>query len=613
MKKSGFCLLAVLMLPFLGHCAGPLAGAAAMAEELDPAFRLPIGGRALAGPLVDSAHGSTAVWVLSEDKHLYLLSETGKLLAHPAPEGKLLPFLCLDASGRALVCCETAPQGAAVPGGSTKPAGFMLTAYTRTGTPAFRSALAEKPEQEAVPGADGRLFIPCRDELVCLAANGRRLWATALTSAPSAPPCVDGIGRIALGLQDGRLLFFSPYGELLAETRPGRISCMAALSPAGAAADMGAAVLAAGLESGRIVFIDSEGRAGAGGDCGKSAVVALELCPRADGAGLESLVALCAEGKLSAYALPPSGGASAGTELAAAVLWQADTGFAGGSGSRARLYVFQHRLIVTIKGGAKSYSTEGELRAEASFKNSTGASAPSPQGLLFSPGEDWIVGAYRFVPALGPILLPHPARFVTQSQDEFVASTLLFDPEIGNPGHQLALIQDIETKLASGSLGSGEDRAALLSAAIARGRFQPVSPDAGWKLRDNPLARTKAASILGDIGSPDSIDDLLAVLNSDADISIKAAAARSLGEIGLDPDNKVGAVFEKLIGKYGGNLGDELALALIEAIESIASRAGGPPDLGLVRALISLSSSGYSAAVRSRAAKAVSTLSGGAF
>jgi|GEM_PF-1646071 len=623
-KRAGLFILAVLLLAVFQPPA--------TADELDPAFRLPIGGRALAGPLVDSGGNGTVIWILSEDKHLYLLSESGKLLAHPQLEGKPLPLLALDSSGRALVCCEAAAQ-------SSQGAGpWAFSALTRTGRPAYRLLLSQRPEEPPVSGADGRLYIACAKELLCLAANGRKLWTAVLTSPPSSRPCVDALGRLALGLEDGRLLFFSPYGELLTEVRPGKLGALAALSPVAAAVPVAGhgPVLAAGLESGRIIILDSEGSSIVSADCGPGPVTAVELCPPGSvqaaippnappgssagssvpaganpaGSGSSSVPAvsialLCANGRLSVLSFSPAGTPQLRT------VWQAETALDGRAAAGNSLYIFQHRIIVTVQGGAKSYTLEGELRAEATFKNSSGAAAPSPQGLLFSPGEDWILGAYRFVPALGNGLSARPARYAAPSEDEIVATTLLFDPEIGNPSHQLALIQDIETKIAAGSLGSDEDRAARLSGAIARGRFQPSSPEPGWMLRDNPLPRARAASVLGEIGSPDSIDDLLAVLGSNADASIKAAAVRSLGEIGLDPDNRVGAAFEGIVEKNGGNLGDELALALIEAIESIASRSGGAPDLGLVRALIALSSAGRSATVRNRANKAVSTLIGG--
>jgi hypothetical protein len=45
-------------------------------SALDPAFRLPAGGRALAGPIVDSVSSPNAAWLLSEDLALYALTES---------------------------------------------------------------------------------------------------------------------------------------------------------------------------------------------------------------------------------------------------------------------------------------------------------------------------------------------------------------------------------------------------------------------------------------------------------------------------------------------------------------------------------------------------------
>jgi len=553
-------------------------------EGLEPAFRLPVGGKALAGPLVDARGGPAAAWLLSEDRNLYLLAETGAHLAKIGLPSRPAPFLSLDGSGRALLVY---PES----GGQAS-----LVAYTRGGAEAYRALFEEAPISPPGIGSDGRLFVAAGKRLVCLSAAGGRLWSLDLDALPSCPPAVDGRGRPALGLEDGSLLLASPYGELLARVKCG--APVTALSPLSTqTASEGAAPvlsadrtpsLAAGLSDGRVLRVDADGKL---------------LEEWRGGAG-----------KIAALAAPPSGGTcyalSSGGSLFPCLpsgskekSWKVETGLSGAS-----LFLFSDRLLVIAKGRALSYSLEGELLTQASFANSSAPAAPSPSGLLFSPGEDWILGAYRFSPELGPALAPIPASY---APDEAAArDALAYDPAIGDAGRQLALLAGIEAKLSAGSLGREEPSSSALAAAIAQGRFDPVYPEAERRFRANPLPRARAAWILGRMGSPDNIDALIAILEGEADGSVKAAAVEALAAIGLDPGGRVGSAFERLVTASRGRLEDELALSLVGGIESLLLRSGAAPELGSIRALLALAGRPYGSEIRDRATRALGRIAG---
>lgn len=538
-------------------------------EGLEPAFRLPIGGKALAGPLVDSSREPAAAWLLSEDRNLYLLAETGALLAKIALPARPEPFLALDSGGRALlVYAEGGGQAS-------------LVAYTRNGVEAYRALLEERPAYPPSLGSDGRLFLALSHKLVCLSAAGGRLWSLDLSSVPSAPPGVDGKGRPALGLSDGSLLVASPYGEALL-----RIACGAAVTALAPLPGPDAS-LAAGLSDGRVLLLGTEGSKAAEAGLGAGRIEALAAGP---------------QGRL--YALSSGGGLSAfGLGAAPRPLWKVESGLSG-----AGLFLYSDRLLLTARGAAKSYSLGGEELASASFRNSSGPSAPSPAGLLFSPGEDWILGAYRFSPALGPAFGPATEAYARPSGA--AGEALLFDPAIGDSSRQLSLLSSIDAKLSRGELGAGEPEAAALAAAMAEGRFDPSYPEAERHLRANPLPRARAAWLLGRIGSPDNIDALLSLLEGDADPSVKSAAVGALAAIGLDPAGKVGAAFERLVAGSRSRLDEELALSLVSAIEDLSLRSGAAPNLGSVRALLSLASRSYPASVRDRAGRALARIAG---
>jgi HEAT repeat protein len=575
--KPFFSLLLGLSLLLCPLCAGA-------AEGLEPAFRLPVGGKAIAGPLVDSRGGLAAAWLLSEDRNLYLLSEMGAHLARIGLPERPEPFLALDGSGRALlVYLESGGEAS-------------LVAYTRGGGEAYRALLEEKPSAPPSIGSDGRLFIAAGKRLICLSAAGGRLWSLDFDALPSCPPAIDGQGRPAIGLEDGSLLIASPYGEALARVRcPAQISALSPIStqasPESATPVLAAdktPCLVAGLVDGRILRIGADGRVLEEAKSGAGRIAALAAPPSGP-----DCYALSSGGSL--FPCLPSGS----KEKA----WRVETGLSG-----AKLFLFSDRLLVVAKGRALSYSLGGELFTQASFTNSSGPGAPSPSGLLFSPGEDWILGAYRFSPELGPVVAPAPASY---GRDEAAArDALAYDPSIGDAARQLALLAGIEAKLSAGSLGKDEPEAAALAAAMAQGRFDPVYPEAERRFRANPLPRARAAWLLGRMGSPDNIDALIAVLKGEADTSVKAAAVDALAAIGLDPDDRVGAAFEDLVSASRGRLEDELALSLVAGIESLVLHSGAAPDLGSVRALLVLAGGSYGSAVRDRATRALGRIAG---
>jgi hypothetical protein len=96
--------------------------------SLEPAFRLPAGGRPLAGPVIDAVSSPSAAWLLSEDLALYALTESGSLVARIDLSGggsKPGPFLSVDPFGRVVVALG----------------GKELAAFTRMGTKAWSASV----------------------------------------------------------------------------------------------------------------------------------------------------------------------------------------------------------------------------------------------------------------------------------------------------------------------------------------------------------------------------------------------------------------------------------------------------------------------------------------
>ena len=587
-------LLALAMAGIGGGGSAPCAAA-----ELEPSFRLPIAGRAAAGPVIDEGRKPEAAWILSEDRTLYLLSDAGALISHIAPSGRPLSFLAVDPAGRALVILVP-PSGPAV-----------LAAYTRLGRESWRASLEALgplagPDGSATGagaggsglpglafGADERIFLASGHRALCLSQAGKRLWALDLPADCVLPPAVDGAGRLLLALSDGSLAIVSPYGVVEATVNTGPLSALGAFARSawrtgtaeGRQAPADPPLIAAGTAGGEILLLGRRG--------GVLARLAL-----AQGSGPAACFASDGEGL---YALSRSGKVS-GIASTGSLLWSAETGVRDG-----RLSLYPDRLVATGTGRAVSVSLWGSILKEAAFTNATGPCVLSPSGLLYSPGADWVLGAYRFEKALGPRI--EPAAPAYGDDPAALRLVLDLDPAAGDARHRVDLLARFEAELASGSLGSDEGRAGALAGGMALGLFEGSWPQSQARLHSDPWSRAMAVRLLGLMGSPERLSLVLRVFREDADPAVRAAACLAMAAIGRDPAGEAGAAF---YAEASGvkRLDAETAVALISAIEALVLSSSASPPVDAVRALLALSAAPNAPDVRNAAAKALGRLAG---
>jgi hypothetical protein len=552
------------------------------ATGLEPSFRLPIAGRPTAPLILDSRLSPSAAWALSEDHALYLLTEEGRLLSKSPLPLKPRPFLALDGAGRALVILD----------GEEGP---FLSAWTRVGREAFRISLAAlRLGESSVPrlalGSDDRLFLGAGKRLVCLSQNGQSLWSRELPADIASGPVADGLGRPSLGLSNGTILILSPYGEVEASWEAGSpILALTAFAsgawkgPASLHEAEGLAVLGAATADGNILILGRKGKPVAR--------------PRPDG----GVSFLASEGS-TLFSLSSSGLLSAWSPEGS-LLWKTATGVGAGG-----LSIFSSRLVVTGTGRAVSLNRQGEVLREANFANAAAASVPASAGLLFSPGADWVLGAYAFEKPLGPALATPLQAY--GDVDEGIEALLLYDPSIGDSGHRLSLLADLSARLDSGELGAEEGRAGALAAAMARGDFDQSYPASEARFRLDPLPRARAMEILGRLGSPESLGLLVSIFSRTQDPALRAAACDAIAAIGRDPRGEAGAAFSRAIAASRSGLDAQVASAVVAAIEALALRSGSPPGLESLRALLALTQGPQKADVKNAAAKALGRIAG---
>ncbi|HUX39454.1 MAG TPA: HEAT repeat domain-containing protein [Rectinemataceae bacterium] len=533
------------------------------AADLPPLFRLSVGGRPLAPPLLDTSRNRAAVWFLSEDDSLYLLSEGGELRlkqALPSPR----PWLALDPFGRALVLLD----------GGGQP---YLGIITATGNLAWRLPLGDWLDPSQMPdlvafGPDGRYLLGSGRSLLCLAPSGRRLWRYSLPTPPSCPAILDASGNFLIGLSDGRLLFLSPYGEKKALFPAGEGSAVSVLGRFGAD-------IIVGHEDGRLVLLKGSGS--------ELSLATMAAAPRALASTLSArpaagiLAAIDAKGNLEVF------------DGRGRRLWGVSTAIA-----EASVLMSTGRIVVTGLGRATSYSNSGLLLRSAGISHAIAPALLTPGGLLFSAGEDWVLAAYRYEGPLDAAVATRPPA--CPSDPSALRELGLFDPSAADEDRQLALVLDIEKSLDSATIGGSEagDRAIL--EAIAAGSLSTAGQSASrQKFRLFARPRVEACRVLGEIGSPAALGALADIAVSGEDSAVRAAALEAIGAIGVDPDGLAAPALA--LGGWGGHLDDEVAWALVDAIESQALGSGASPSIAVVRSLMALSGPPFPNAVSVRA------------
>ncbi|MBP7095860.1 MAG: PQQ-binding-like beta-propeller repeat protein [Spirochaetia bacterium] len=594
--KGGLAKIALAALPLLlSPTPAPLAAQPASAAPADAplAFRFALRGRPVAGPVV--ARGQ--VWVVSESRELFVLDEGGRALARRSWDSGAPRFIAPDPFGRALVgTADGRVRMLNRAGGEvwTVKAGGLLSA-----PPAF--------------GSDGRSFLVAGGRLECRAASGAPLWRAELPGAALLAPAALASGGarsregVALAVAGGRIAAFDEDGEprWLVETGA-QVAALAAAPPAftpaaplvaPAAPDAPAKVaLLAALGDGGVLLVRADGAAEKGGRL--------------------PFVPVLLEGDAEGWVAAGPAGEIARLDASGTLLWSARTDIGaphsvGRYGSGA-----EGRVVVSGSRGAASFDPAGTLMRALAVRGAVGPVVASPAGRVYAGATDWILYSFDFelpFPTSRPDSPAEAAGYAAGARS-LLAGDPLWAWDFGDSDALRAGLAELAKTLRSGTIGTEEGYAGAWAAAVGLGLGPaPASPFGGpapyGPQPIDPLARARACELLGALGSPRATSALAEIWSNDPDQAVRAAAARALGAIGLDPDGAFLSAFAAALDR--SVLDEGLALASIDAVEALYRANGSLGDASAALALVRLAAKPYGSAVRSRAAKVLSLLARG--
>jgi hypothetical protein len=133
----------------------------------------------------------------------------------------------------------------------------------------------------------------------------------------------------------------------------------------------------------------------------------------------------------------------------------------------------------------------------------------------------------------------------------------------------------------------------------------------GRLINNYPDVRTKAATYLGDMGTPEAKNALIKIVLADTEPMVLTEAVKSLAKIGLNDNEETVNAIAWIVTRFDTlNPDNLLALSAIEAFEKIAEKNGGIKDPSAIRILIKISDGRYIAPVRDRAKQALAQFTG---
>ncbi len=337
---------------FAGGLMLVAVAASVFAENVDPSWK-----RVLTGDIVAmSVSDSGAVYVVTDDRSITALDETGKFLWSRNLPGKPASACFVSSEGTVLAATVTG----------------TLVAYNANGSFLWQSRAPSAPVVSPYEGRDGRIFVRLRDRLLCLSGLGARKWSLPLAGNPSGAlgetadgdvllPCGDSVARV------------SPFGELL-ETIPiqGELTAICSLPGGFAAGFRDGAVRAYDVRSSR-----AEGR--------PLSEVVWEF--RASGA----VIALTAHASTLAVA-SANGEVSAVNVTDGAKLWVSPDGFPATAGELSLDY---GEFVLSTPIGLLGLNLKGRTVWRLPLPRSVILPALSPTGFAFSTGSDWLLRAWK--------------------------------------------------------------------------------------------------------------------------------------------------------------------------------------------------------------------------
>lgn len=176
--------------------------------------------------------------------------------------------------------------------------------------------------------------------------------------------------------------------------------------------------------------------------------------------------------------------------------------------------------------------------------------------------------------------------------------------QAADPNYELKILalDVLEKKVAGGSLGDSADDVEYVLEYLALEGTGRIARESHRLVNNFPDVRRRAAELLGKVRTVESKDALIFVLLNDDEPMVKAQAAFSLGELGMNDGNEVVSALAFAVDREDhSRVDNNWGYAMVLAFEKLHSKTGGLKDPAAFRALVKISQGNYLATVKQKA------------
>ena len=568
----------LLLLVLLSVCSSrlfaqshtPAAGDERMRDEEAYLWRQALGGVVLGQPVI---RGQSLV-ALTDGGILRAYSLAGRPLWSFSARGRLSPFLTRSPGGISYIART----------------GGTLISVNNAGRELWRASLGGELSGPPVLGWDGRVFAPTARRLYCYTASGTLLWRRDFDHSISAGPLLDRSGGVLLALENGDVLRIGPFGDVTGWRLPSAPSFLVCVgTPASPNPSPGSSAILALHHTGDVRLIDLSRP--------NDAPISLPSLPA------RPLAALAAG---SGAAVVLSNGQALMLAADGETLWAADSHIrvhqqrGMGTPSEAALVYDGRGLHVLSPCGVTGFGADGRRLWFTSIKNASGLPVLDDTGLLFSGGANWILYAWR----LDDRVLAQggnpggPARGALYGTGDPPPSSFSASPMRFNESMVRRELDTIQRGISSGNVGGNElEWIAFLKETAG-----------GTHPRMTVAHRVRALQLLSRIASGESVPWLVQFFRRERYPVLRAATARAIGAIGVDPGGRAIEEFAALASPGNSFRDEQVLLSITQAIGALCRFSGAAVYDAGVPVLVMLNAANQPQSVRRQARRELESL-----
>jgi hypothetical protein len=124
----------------------------------------------------------------------------------------------------------------------------------------------------------------------------------------------------------------------------------------------------------------------------------------------------------------------------------------------------------------------------------------------------------------------------------------------------------------------------------------------GRLINNYPDVRIKAATYLGELGTPEAKNTLVKIVSADPEPMVLTEAVKSLAKIGINENEDTLNIITRIVSKFDTlNPDNLLALSALDAYDKLAQNNGGKLDASAIQLIIRIADGAYAKPIQEKA------------